>query len=237
MELLDIKVEELARENFAIIQLFNKYNIDFFCKGNQILRDVLAEAGSGNEGFLKELAEIRLSESQPYVVDVEKWPLDLLADYIQKTHHRYTERVLMEMKGLINKFLLNGSEEAQTIEEFKPTFELLTGGLSTHMKKEELMLFPVIKKIVAASAGGNNVPVLSPVDKTIVTMIDEHDMQHQAVKKIRVVLNDYATREGNDDYNKIVLLMRELAEDPSLHIHLENNILFPKAIELANKLS
>ena len=68
-------------------------------------------------------------------------------------------------------------------------------------------------------------------------MIDEHDMQHRAVKKIRAVLNDYATHEGNDDYNKIVLLMRELAEDLSLHIHLENNILFPKAIELANRLN
>jgi regulator of cell morphogenesis and NO signaling len=237
MELLDIKVGELARENFAIIQLFNRNNIDFFCKGGQSLKEALDESGTGEEKFLKELAEIRLQGPQLYVVNVEKWPLDLLADYIQKMHHRYTERVLLEIKDLINKFLVSGSGGTQTIEEFKPTFELLTGGLATHMKKEELMLFPVIKKMVAASTGGNNAPVLSPVDKTIVTMIDEHDMQHRAVKKIRAVLNDYATHEGNDEYNKIVLLMRELAEDLSLHIHLENNILFPKAIELANRLS
>ena len=234
MDWADIKVGQLARENFAVIQLFNKNNIDFFCKGTRSLKEALAESGTGEEGFLKELEKISAQKPQLYAVDVEKWPLDLLADYIQKTHHRYTDQALLEIKELINKFLANGSEEAGTIEKFNPTFELLAGGLVTHMKKEELMLFPAIKKIVAASAGGNNTAMLGSVDKTIEAMINEHDLQHQALKKIREVLDGYATKEGHDDYNKIVLLMKALDEDLPFHIHLENNILFPKAVELAN---
>jgi regulator of cell morphogenesis and NO signaling len=237
MELLDIKVGELARENFAIIELFNRNHIDFFCKGSKSLKEALAEAGAAEETVLQELTEIRSREPRLYSVDVEKWPLDLLADYIQKTHHRYTDGTLLEMKGLIHNFLADGSEGTATIEAFKPTFELLAGALTTHMKKEELMLFPVIKKIVAASSAGNSASVPGRVDKIIEAMIDEHDMQHRALKEIREVLDGYATRRGNDAYNNIVLLMKALGEDLPLHIHLENNILFPGAVELANKPS
>ncbi|MEO9022272.1 MAG: DUF542 domain-containing protein [Ginsengibacter sp.] len=236
MELLDIEVGKLARENYAIIQLFNKNNIDFFCKGTKSLKEALAESGTEKEKFLKELKEIRSCKPQLYAVDVEKWPLDLLADYVQKTHHPYTEQALLKIKDCIKIILGNESEEAKIIGEFNPTFELLSGGLATHMKKEELMLFPAIKRMSVKHAGGDT-PKFNPIDKSVETMIDEHDMQYKALRKIREVLNGYIFREGKDDYNKIIQLMHELDENLARHIHLENNILFPKAVELAKGLS
>ncbi|MEO6843867.1 MAG: DUF542 domain-containing protein [Ginsengibacter sp.] len=236
MELLDIEVGKLARENFAVIQLFIKNNIDFFCKGTKSLKEALAESGVEKEKFLNELEEIPSRGPQLYAVDVEKWPLDLLADYIQKTHHPYTEQALLKIKNLINDISGNESEEAKIIEEFNPTFEILSGGLATHMKKEELMLFPTIKRMSIKHAGGD-IPKFGSVDKSIETMIDEHDMQYKALRKIREVLNDYIYREGKDDYNKIIQLMHGLDKDLALHLHLENNILFPKAVELAKRLN
>ena len=236
MELLDIEVGELARENFAIIQLFIKNNIDFFCKGNKSLKEAVAESGAENEKFLKKLEGIRSCEPQLYSVDVDKWPLDLLADYIQKTHHPYTEQALLKIKNLIRDISQNESEEAKIIGEFSETFEFLSGGLATHMKKEELMLFPTIKRMSIKHAGGD-ISKFGSVDKSIETMIDEHDTQYKALRKIREVLNDYILREGKDDYNKIIQLMHELDKDLALHLHLENNILFPKAVELAKRLN
>lgn len=246
MELLDIKVGELARENFAIIQLFKKNKIDFFCKGNRSLKDALAESGREKESLLKELETIRSHDPLPYGVDVEKWPLDLLADYIQKTHHRFTENTVLKIKYLVKDFLLKESDETKIIEEFNQTFDVLAGELAKHMKKEELMLFPAIRKLTLKSSGSGmpafppaatkglagNAPMFGSVDKLVANMIGEHDMQFQLLQEIRKALHDYANREGKEDYNKIVRLMQDVDEDLALHLHLENNILFPKAVEL-----
>lgn len=230
MELSDIKVGELARENFAVIQFFIKQNIDFFCKGTKSLREALEESGAEKKEFLKELEEIRSHEVQCYGVDIDNWPLDLLADYIQKTHHRYTEEALLNIKDLVKEILVNDPEEAGIIREFNTTFELLSGELVKHMKKEELMLFPAIKKLGVKSAAGP-APVFGSVDKLVGNMVGEHDMQYEALRKIREILNGYVPREGKDIYNKLVRQMQGLDKDLALHLHLENNILFPKAVE------
>ena len=231
MELSDIKVGELARENFAIIQFFIKHNIDFFCKGTKSLREALDESGAEKEKFLEELEDIRSHEVQRYAVDIDSWPLDLLADYIQKTHHRHTEEVLLKIKDLVKEILANDPEEAGIIREFNVTFEFLSGELAKHMKKEELMLFPAIKKPGGKSAQ-DPTPIFGSVDKLVGNMIGEHDMQYEALRKIRKILNGYAPREGKDVYNKLIRQMEGLDKDLALHLHLENNILFPKAVQL-----
>lgn len=249
MELLDIKTGDLARENFAIIQLFKRNNIDFFCKGSRTLKEAVAESGTEQEKFLKELNEIRSRKPLSYAVNVEKWPLDLLADYVQKIHHRYTEGTLMKIKEQVKRMPATDPEVTKIIGEFNTTFEFLSGELAKHMKKEELMLFPAIRKLAAKSGGSGfpafgpaapkapagNVPMFGSVDTLVATMIDEHDMQYQALRKIREILHNYTSREGKEDYNKLLQQMHELDEDLALHIHLENNILFPKAVELMKK--
>lgn len=223
---------KLARENFAVLELFNRYHIDFFCKGGRSLKEALTESGTEEGSFLRELEAVRSREPKPYAVYIEKWPLDLLADYIQKTHHRYTDNALVEIKRLTENFLTTRKGISGNMAEFAASFERLAGGLATHMKKEELMLFPAVRRLVAVSMGAHS-PAPGALDTIIENMIDEHDQQYQALRRIREVLDNYTLQEGNDQYNEIVRLMQELDRDLPLHIHLENNILFPEAVLLA----
>lgn len=240
MELLDTPIGKLARENFAALQLFDKNNMDFFCKGTKTLKEAIAEAGADEASVVAALEEINQKTAVPYLDDAEKdvehWPLAKLADYVQRVHHSFTNKIIKDIKDHVVRFLDRGSEEASVIERFNEPFEKLAGGLVAHMKKEELMLFPGVKRIEATKKVGN-IPMFGTVEAAVSKMLDEHDMQYKFLMIIREILNDYATVDGNDDYNMLVSEVQELDRDLPLHIHLENNILFPKAIEMAKDLA
>lgn len=231
-ELLNVKIQDLAKVNFANIQLFQSYNIDFYCKGSLTLKEALDNAGVNYSYFLGELKKIQEDSPKKYAVDVEQWPLDLLADYIQKTHHRFTDNILVTIRGKIEDYLEEGLKNNDKIKQFKTPLGQLAQELGAHMKREELILFPTIKRIVATRGKMENPgvkTVKNPVDK----MIHEHDTQYQLIKEIRNILNDYSVgTETTDSYREIITLMKGLDLDLSLHLHLENNVLFPKAVEL-----
>lgn len=231
-EILNIKISDLAKSNFAYIQLFQSYNIDFYCKGNATLKEALDNSGINSGAFLEVLKKINKETSKKYAVDVEEWPLDLLADFIQKTHHPFTDAVLVKLRTKVEDYLKNDLKNGDKIKEFKTPLDQLAQEMGAHMKREELILFPTIKRIVATRdklEDPGEKTVRNPVDK----MIHEHDVQFQLIKKIRNMLDDYALNsEYTIEYNEIISLMKDLDLDLSLHLHLENNILFPKAVEL-----
>ena len=231
-ELLKIKIQDLAKENFSNIQLFQSYNVDFYCKGGLTLKEALTNSSVNQDEFLGKLKKIQENEHIKYEVDVKNWPLDLLADYIQKTHHLFTDQILVNIRGKINEYLEKGLECSDKITQFKIPFEQLAQELGAHMKREELILFPTIKRIVA-TRGKLEDPGLKTVKTPVDKMIHEHDTQHQFIKEIRNILNGYSLNDKNPkDYNEIVSLMNDLDLNLSLHLHLENNILFPRALEL-----
>ncbi len=231
-KLLDIKIQDLAKADFANIQLFQSYHLDFFCKGNLTLEEALMNAEVQPTEFLKKLSAIQEDPQKKYEVDVAHWPLDLLADYIQKTHHRFTDQLLINIREKIIDSLKEGIQESKEIEQIKVSFEQLAQELGAHMKREELILFPMIKKIIAVRGKLENPrekSVKQPVDK----MIHEHDTQFLLVKEIKRLLGSNSLNESvSKEYKEIAALLNELFLDLSLHLHLENNILFPKAVEL-----
>lgn len=240
MELLDTPIGTLARENFAALQLFDKNNMDFFCKGTKTLREAITEAGADETNVVKALEGLKEKPVVAYLndsaKDVENWPLAKLADYIIQTHHSFTNKMVKEINDHIARFLERGSDETATVEQFNEPFTKLGGGLVAHMKKEELMLFPAVKRIEATKKVGN-VPMFGTVEAAVAKMLDEHDMQYKMLMLIRQILSNYTPVEGNDDYNMLINEMHDLDRDLPLHIHLENNILFPEAIKMAHKLS
>src|SRR5699024_9223272 len=172
--------------------------------------------------------------------DFESWPLDLLADYIVKTHHRYSERQIQTLKPYLDKICQVHGGRHPELFEIKSIVDDLAGDIASHLKKEELILFPFIKKLVAAeeenkkpetSAGQS---VGNPVDM----MKHEHDDQGEAFRKIAALSNDFTPpQDACNTYRVTFGLLQEFEDDLHKHIHLENNILFPKAIKLEEKLS
>lgn len=227
-ELKDATVGQLARDNFSYIQFFTRHYVDFYCHGKLHLKEALAETGIAEESVKKELEAISQTPAQDYQVDIAQWPLDLLADYIQKTHHRYTEKTMMELKNKVDHYLQNHPGEGP-IGSFQEPLAALTRELAVHMKKEELMLFPFIRKM-AASQGGD-ASLNRPMDGQIDMLTHEHETQHQLLSEIRKILHSY-TLETDDEARAIIELMKELDHDLALHLHLENNILFPDTLKL-----
>src|SRR5690554_564524 len=225
--ILDQKIGDLAIRDYSFIQLFQKYKVDFYCKGNLTLDEGLRNAKINSHDFLNELEKIRAKNSTEYKVKIEEWPLDLLADYLQKKHHRFTDQILVKLKKKVDEYLTNNSGEKENISAFKVHLELLAKELGGHMKKEELILFPYIRKMVV-TRGKIEAPRFKSVESPIEMMIHEHDTAFSLLTKIRILLNNYEWNTPNTEpVKEIKCLMKQLDDDLGLHLHLENNVLFP----------
>jgi len=231
-EKLDVKIGDLATENHEVLRLFLRYNIDFYCRGKLSLKEVLEHSDFNIDDFLKEFNELNKLPKRKYEVKIESWPLDLLADYIQKTHHAFTDKILVEIKSAVDNYIDQSFDENGEISEFKIQIELLAKELGGHMKKEELILFPYIRKMVA-TRGKMEAPRFGTVQKPIDLMIHEHDTAFVLLKNIRKILNNYIVDDSKSpQLVNIVEMMNDLDHDLALHLHLENNILFSNVVEL-----
>lgn len=229
-DIMDLRIGTLARENFAYVELFIKYHIDFYCHGKLTLEEALAESPVSRDVVKAELEKVQGASVRDYQVHITKWPLDLLADYIQKTHHRYTEKAMSGLKAMTDDYVAGGSDHAGVIRQFQEPLALLTRELAVHMKKEELMLFPFIRKMAAS---GGHADAVRPVDGQIAMLTHEHETQHQLLAGIRRIFDFYHMPAGTDaDFNRIMQVMKELDNDLALHLHLENNLLFPDTLRM-----
>ncbi|WP_337964904.1 iron-sulfur cluster repair di-iron protein [uncultured Flavobacterium sp.] len=227
-------VGSFVAQDFRTAAVFTKYQIDFCCKGNRTIDEVCEKQEIDADILLQNVYDVLQSE-RGNTIDFNSWPLDLLVDYIEKTHHRYVE----DKTGVLVKFLdkLCSVHGGSHPELFKIN-ELFTAGageLSQHMKKEELMLFPFIKRMVKTkeSNGVLSQPSFGTVSNPIAMMMQEHDNEGDRFREIALLTNDYTPpSDGCTTYKVTFAMLKEFEEDLHKHIHLENNILFPKAVIL-----
>ena len=233
--ILEKTVREITREYSATLALFSKYDIDFYCEGTQTIKDVCSQLKKDAEEFTQELKSLINKEDQNYSVAINQWPLDLLADYIEKTHHRYTEEILLKIKAGLESYLENKESDNSMVEELHPLVMELSGELGGHMKKEELILFPFIRKMVRSSAKLEP-PRFTTVENPIEMMEHEHITSRNLIFKIRAITNNYKlTDETDGELVYILTLIKALDQDLVQHLHIENNILFPKAIKMEKR--
>lgn len=172
--------------------------------------------------------------------DFESWPLDRLAEYIIRTHHRYAEKQIEIIKPLLEKISEVHGGQRPELFQIKEIFGKLAGEIVVHQRKEELMVFPFIKRMVKASE--NNEPFKHTPGRTVedpVKMLkEEHDIQGDSFKRIAALSNNYETpSDGCNTYSTTLQLLQEFELDLHQHIHLENDILFPKAVRMEKLLT
>ena len=226
-------IGEMVAEDFKAAEVFRKYKIDFCCKGNRTIEEACENKKFNVEDVYKDLEN--LSKNPSGEIDFNSWPLDLLADYVEKTHHRYVEEKTAVLLVYLNKLCKVHGERHPELFEINELFVESAKDLGAHMKKEELILFPFIKKMVAAKQKGENIekPHFGSVENPVAMMKHEHTVEGDRFVKIAELTNNYQFPEDAcGTYQVTFKMLEDFENDLHKHIHLENNILFPKAIEL-----
>ncbi|HYG40864.1 MAG TPA: iron-sulfur cluster repair di-iron protein [Cytophagales bacterium] len=232
-------VGELVAQDYRTASVFEKFGIDFCCKGNRTIHEV-CESKNITPNELLEGLNKAVNASDYQSIDYKSWPLDLLADYIEKKHHRYVEEKTPVIRQYLEKICSVHGDHHTELFEIAELFKESIGEFTKHMKKEELVLFPFIRKMV--KSGKEQQPVKAPyfgsVKNPVEMMMHEHDAEGDRFRKIAALSNNYnPPADACNTYKVTFALLKEFEDDLHLHIHLENNILFPKSIGLEKSLN
>jgi regulator of cell morphogenesis and NO signaling len=229
-----LTVGEYVANDFRTAALFSKYGIDFCCKGNRTLEEVCAKKNISPAMLEKEILTV-LKTTNENAIDFKSWSPNLLIEYIIEKHHTYVEEKSTIILQFLDKLCKVHGERHPELFEIYSLFKMSVGDLAQHMKKEELILFPFIQKMVQAQK--ENQPIQKPhfgtVENPIAMMKDEHLVEGERFSKIALLTNGFTPpTDGCTTYIVTYQMLKEFEQDLHKHIHLENNILFPKAILL-----
>lgn len=237
----DSNIGMVVADDYRSASVFEHYGIDFCCNGNRSIQAACEEKNIAAETILQSLKDMVASTSgDTAAVDYKSWPIDLLADYVEKKHHRYVVGQIPVIQAFMVKIINAHGAKHPELAEIKELFDDSAEELTAHMEKEEKILFPFVRKMVAEQQAGQK-HVAAPfgtVQNPIRMMMHEHDTEGERFRKIKELSNGYTTpQDGCNTYRAAFAHLQAFEDDLHLHIHLENNILFPKAIQLEASLN
>ena len=230
----DMTVGEIVADDFRTARVFEIHGIDFCCGGKVALSEICREKGIDPATIQQELEELKstpLDRGQNYAA----WELSFLADYIVNAHHSYLKENLEQIAVYARKVAeVHGANHPEVIEIAR-IFDKIATDMAAHLQEEEEVFFPAIKRVDAARKSGTEPGTkdLAAIGDSLEKLDEEHNEIGDAVHAIRALSKDYTVPD--DACNTYMLTFRKLREfedDLHKHVHLENNILFPKAAGL-----
>jgi regulator of cell morphogenesis and NO signaling len=224
-------IGDFVAKDYRTAEIFTKYGIDFCCKGQRTIDEVCKKNNINEDQLLNDL-NVVLETKNDLGIDFSSWPLDLLIDYIEKTHHRFVEEKTQIIIPFLDKLCNVHGDNHPELFKINKLFNESAIELSAHMKKEELILFPFVKEMINAtkSHGSIGKPFFETVKNPISAMMNEHDAEGERYRTISALTNNYTTPEDAcNTYKVTYAMLKDFEEDLHKHIHLESNILFPKA--------
>lgn len=228
-------IGELVAEDYRTATVFKNNGIDFCCNGNRTIGEACEKKHIAIETLLESLNKVMVSGNDS-VADYNAWPLDLLSDYIEKKHHRYVRAKIKEIVPFLNKVARVHGDNHPELKEVEQLFNDSASELSHHMQKEEMILFPFIRKMLSGEQASAT-PPFDTVQNPIEMMKNEHENEGERFRRIAALTNNYIPPvDACNTYKVSFSILKEFEEDLHLHIHLENNILFPKAIAMEQEI-
>ncbi len=229
-------VRELALENAAATRVFEKLGIDYCCGGNKSLADACR---ASNLSVDQVIDSLEMAEEAAHAAQKDRdWQIEPLADliaHIKNTHHKYTREEMARLVPLLDKVCSVHGKNHPELQSIQSSFQGLVLELTTHMMKEERILFPYIVRMEESVI--QREPVLpSPfgsVQNPVAMMEHEHDSAGNALRNMREASSGYAAPgDACISYQTLYKALADFEADLHQHIHLENNILFPRAIAM-----
>lgn len=231
-------IGELVAKDYRKAQVFKKFGIDFCCGGKKTLSEVCNKKGIDIHRVEDELKNVD-QQSQRTGDNYQNWELDFMCDYIINTHHNYVRESIPFLSEISQKVArVHGGHHPELLKVAE-VFAGIAADLSMHLMKEESILFPYIKEMVLAKKTGMPLPQaqFGQVANPISVMEQEHEGAGEDLSEIRELTNNYdVPADACTSYRILFKKLEEFEDDLHQHVHMENNILFPKAIELEKQL-
>jgi regulator of cell morphogenesis and NO signaling len=217
------------------IAVLERLGIDYCCHGEQPVQAACSAVGITADELVQLIGS---AEKPPAVRAWETEPAGALIAYIVDTHHAYTRQALQTLQKLAEKVRHAHGENHPELLVVERLVAELTADLVPHMLKEEQVLFPFVEKLEQALAAEREAPVpfFGTVQNPIRMMMLEHETAGEKLLELRSLTMDYALpEEACTSYKALFARLIEIEADLHRHIHLENNILFPRALELETR--
>ena len=232
-------VRDLAVEIPGATRVFEKAGIDYCCGGQRSLADACASAGVTVAEMMNSL---EFAKSSPAPAEEPNFLCATLAeiiDHIVTTHHVFTKTELQRLRALIEKVHGVHGDNHPELAQLRSLFQSLSSELEPHMLKEEMVLFPYIVRLETATQHQQSVsaPPFVTVANPVRMMMLEHEAAGYLLEKMRKLTNDYnAPADACFSFKTLYEALPALEKDLHQHIHVENNILFPRAVEMEGQL-
>lgn len=219
----DLTLGALVSADPGRARVLERLGLDYCCGGQQTLREACADAGLDESDALAALAQ---APSEP-AVDWDALSLTEFAARIVETHHAYLWDELPRLSALVDKVArVHGGNHAE-LAELRTVYEQLRGELEPHMRQEEDTVFPLVRGVEAGT---------EPTDAPrahIENLLAEHDAAGDLLARLNQLSDGYSTpADGCASYRAMMTGLAQLEHDTHLHIHLENNELFPRTLKL-----
>jgi regulator of cell morphogenesis and NO signaling len=233
-------IGEIVANDYRKAQVFKNFGIDFCCGGKKTISEVCEKKGINPDEVERQLAAVKGEASTNSESDFQNWDLGFLSDYIINTHHRYVRDNTAFITEIARKVARVHGDKHPELFEVARLFERIGNDLTLHMVKEEKILFPFIKELAQVYNSGGMLPSanFAKISGPIQMMDAEHEQVGGDFETIRTITSNYQLPE--DACSSYTILFKKLEEyesDLHRHVHLESNILFPKAIQLEKDLS
>jgi len=221
-------VGQLLVEDPSRSRVFQKYGIDFCCGGKLTLADACRRKGLDLAPVVDELLRPGAAPDEA-PLDPAKLTLTDLCDHIEATHHAWLRQELPRLSAMVRKVAAVHGEGYPWTRELAATFEAFAEELDAHMHKEEIVLFPVVRQLEA----GTMAPIPRLLSSPIAAMEHEHEGAGRALQRMRELSDGFTPpEEACNTFRAMLHGLQQVEEDMHLHVHKENNILFPRAAAL-----
>ena len=231
---VETRVNEIALSNPGSRRILEDAGVDYCCGGGKSLQEACLRANVSAETILNRLQQ-NSERARSHESGWTKAPLAELTRHIRERHHGYVRDVIPRLRGMLAKVREKHGSKRHEVGEIEKLFADVAREMLMHMQKEEQILFPYIDAIERAANGQGGVepPFFQTVRNPIYSMMKEHDAAGELVRKIRAASNGYQPPEDScTTFKAAYQELQQFEEDLHLHVHLENNILFPRAVEL-----
>lgn len=231
----ELPLKSIALSHHEFIPVLEKYSLDFCCKGNKTLKDVCSEKKISIEVILDEFNQCKpeVKNQMPFM----EMTAEQLVSYILIHHHFYVKNSIPTIQHHLQKVVTKHGETFPKMLDILSLFKRVSDELISHMEKEEKILFPAIKQLFT---NNKNAETEKSVPKSIIDQISELKHEHETagdlLNTIRTITNNYTAPLSACTTHRLSLEeLKHFEENLHQHVHLENNVLFPKAAQFLEK--
>lgn len=239
MDLEDMSVGVIVATDYRKADVFKKYGIDFCCGGKKKLAEACKIAEADLDSVVNDLEEYNTADLLPSQ-NIYYWEVDFLCDYIVNTHHQYVRQALPYLKDYCFRVAQNHEKRHSELKEVETLLADMVGKLTEHMDKEETIIFPMIKKMATLyrhpDFRGPHDFTVNEIEFPLHELEHEHEEAGDHMHRLREITSNYTIpSDACLTYTVFFKKLKEFEDDLMIHIHLENNILFPRSLQMAGR--